>query len=566
MEYKKLSELYEKLISTTKRLEKIEILSNFLKKLSKEDKDVIYLLLGKIYPDYREEKIGISDKLVIKSISKATGFSDKEIIQKWKTLGDLGKVGEYFSKNKTQTNFQTKELTTKHVLDVLRKLPTLEGKGTVSQKLSLITELFTSASPLEAHYLVRTLLGDLRIGIQESTIREAISKAFFKGLASKEVQNAIDKTNDLALVFKIAKDKDLEELKKLKLIVGVPIKAMLAQKVLNIKEGFKVVGKPCAIEYKYDGFRLMIHKKDNKIFLFTRRLENVTKQFPEIVEYSLKYVKASSFILDSEVVGYDRKTKKYTSFQAISQRIKRKYDIKKLMEKLPVEINVFDILYYNGSSVLNEPFEKRTALIKKIIENKPYKIICAKQIITSNEKEAEEFYKKALRDGQEGVMMKNLKSSYKPGRRVGNMIKIKPEERDLDLTITRAEYGVGKRSGWLSSFTLACKGDDGKFLEIGKVGTGIRELENSGGVTFKQLTKLLKPLIIKEKGKEVFVKPKIIISVTYQEIQKSPTYNSGLALRFPRVVALRPDKPLSEITSLKEIKSYLNKKRNWRFG
>jgi DNA ligase-1 len=305
---------------------------------------------------------------------------------------------------------------------------------------------------------------------------------------------------------------------------------------LTIKDGFKALGTPCAVEYKYDGFRLLIHKNKKEIKLFTRSLENVTNQFPEVVEYIKQYVDGDSFILDCEAVGYDRKTKHYTDFQAISQRIRRKYHIEKLQKELPVEVNVFDILLYNGKSQLDEPFIERTKLLRKIVKNHPYKIISSKQIITSDEKKTKEFYNQAIKDNQEGIMMKSLNAEYKPGRRVGHMLKIKPDERDLDLVITGAEYGTGKRSGWLSSFILSCRGKKkGEFLEIGKVGTGIAEKDNE--ITFESLTKKIKPLIIEEKGKNVKIKPKIIVAVTYQEIQKSPNYDSGWALRFPRFTA-----------------------------
>jgi len=567
MRYQKLAELYESLSGTTKRLEKIKILSDFLKELHESDKEVLYLLLGDIYPEYDERKIGISSQLAIKAISKATGTEKDKIIKEWKSLGDLGKVSEKLTKHKKQSTLQSHILTTEKVLDNLRKLPALEGKGTVDKKIALITELLTSASPVEALYLVRTLIGDLRIGIQESTIRESMAKAFFKEEkeSAGRVQDAINKSNDLAEVFDVARTGKENDLGKIKIEVGKPIKAMLAQKVKTIKEGFEAVGKPCAIEYKYDGFRLIIHKKGEKVLLFTRTLENVSKQFPEVTDYIKKYVKGDSFILDSEAVGFDKKTKEYKPFQSVSQRIKRKYDIEKVQNELPVEVNVFDVLYYNGKSLLNEPFKKRTELVKKIIESHPYKIIHSKQIITGDEKKAEEFYKQALRDRQEGVMMKNLSSDYSPGRRVGNMVKMKPEERDLDLVITGGEYGKGKRSGWLSSFILSCK-SDGKFLEIGKVGTGIKEKKEEG-ISFDELTKKLKPLITEEKGKDVKIKPKIVVSVTYQEIQKSPTYSSGFALRFPRFTALRPDKSPSEITTLKEVeKDFEKQKRNWKYG
>lgn len=557
MLYSKLAELYENLGNTTKRLEKIEILSKFLEYLSEKDKDILYLLNGEIYPTYDERKIGISNQLVIKAISKASGNSPDKVVQEWKKIGDLGKVAEKLINTKKQsTLFLKSHLTTDKVIENLRKLPELEGEGTIEKKLILITELLVSASPIEALYIVRTLLGDLRIGIQESTIRESLAKAFFNSdkESSKIIQEAIDHSNDLAKVFLISKKGKISEFDKISLEVGKPIKAMLAQKVKNIEEGFKAVGKPCAIEYKYDGFRLIIHKKDSKIKLFTRKLENVTKQFPEAVEYIQKYVRGESFILDSEAIGYNKKTKEYTPFQAISQRIRRKYNIEKIREELPIEINVFDILYYNGKSLIKEPFEKRTQLIRKIIKETPYKIVSSKQIITDDLNKAEEFYKKALKDNQEGIMMKNLSTAYQPGNRVGHMLKVKPSEKDLDLVITGAEYGTGKRSGWLSSFILSCMGkEEQEFLEIGRVGTGIKEKDEQEGVSFNELNDLLKPLIIKEQGKDVKIKPKIVVAVTYQEIQESPNYSSGWALRFPRITSLRPDKPLSEIASLQEI-------------
>jgi DNA ligase-1 len=419
-------------------------------------------------------------------------------------------------------------------------------------------------------YLIRTLIGDLRIGVQESTIKYAMLKAFFsnkKEIAPK-IQRAIDRSNDLSAVFKLAKTGKIKELEKIKLEVGKPIKAMLAQKAATIKEAFKQLGSPLAIEYKYDGFRLLIHKNKDKITLFTRRLENVTKQFPEVEKYIREYIKGDSFILDSEAVGYDRKTKKYTDFQAISQRIRRKHNISELEKKLPVEVNIFDILYYNGKSLLEIPFEKRAKLIREIVTSHPYKLISSKMKITDNEKEVEKFYKEALKNNQEGIMLKNLNAEYKPGRRVGHMLKLKPEENELDLVITGGEWGTGKRSGWISSFILSCKKGN-KYLEIGKVGTGVREKETQDDkITFDKLTEILKPLIIKEKGKNIEVKPKIIVTIHYQDIQKSPNYESGWALRFPRITALREDKPLSEIATLKEIEEDFknSKHENWKYG
>ncbi len=557
MKYEKFVEYYEKASKTTKRLEKIEITSEFLKEL--EEPEYVYLILGEIYPEYDERKIGISQQIVIKALSKSTGILEKEIVKEWKKIGDLGEVAQKLTENKKQFTLESTTISTKKVLENLRKLTTLIGKGTVGKKLGLISELLTSSTPLEGKYLARTLIGDLRIGIQESTIKDSVAKAFFKEdeTAKEIIQKAIDKTNDWKKVLEIAKRGNLEELKAIKIEIGNPIKVMLAQKVDNLEEGFKTVGKPCAIEYKYDGFRLIIHKKENEVKLFTRKLEEVTKQFPEVENYVKEYIKGESFILDSEAVGFDKETKKYTSFQAISQRIRRKYDIEEISKKLPIEVNVFDIIYYEGKSFIEEPFKKRSEFLRKIIKEIPYKIICSKQIITESLEEAKEFYEEALKNNQEGVMMKNLDAEYKPGKRVGQMIKIKPNENEMDLVITGAEYGTGKRSGWMSSFILSCKNEE-EYLEIGKVGTGIKE-KSEEGVSFEELTQILKPLITKEEGKNVKIKPKIVVTVTYQEIQKSPNYSSNFALRFPRVNALRLDRDTFDIATINDVKENFQK-------
>jgi len=570
MRYEKLAQLYEDLSSTTKRLEKIDILSKFLEHVSEEDSYLLYLIEGNIYPDYDERRIGISNQIAIKAIAKATGSTPAKVASQWKKVGDLGQVAKELTKTKKQMTLASHLITTKKVIDNLRKLPELEGKGTIDKKLALITELLTSATPIESLYLIRTLIGDLRIGVQESTIKYAILKAFFHNNKEYEerIQKAIDRSNDLSVVFNIARKKNIKKLDEIKLKVGHPIKAMLAAKAKNIEDAFKQLGTPLAIEYKYDGFRMLIHKANGKVTLFTRSLENVTKQFPEIEAYVNEFIKAKSFILDSEAVGFNRNTKKYTDFQAISQRIRRKYKIEELQKKLPVEVNVFDILYYNGESQLEKPFKKRRELIEKIITNHPFKLIESKFKITSDKKEIETFYKKALANNQEGIMMKNLDAEYKPGRRVGHMLKLKPEENELDLVITGGEWGKGKRAGWISSFILSCK-QGNKYLEIGKVGTGISEKETEdNNITFTNLTELLTPLIIKEKGKSIEIKPKIVVTVHYQDIQKSPNYESKWALRFPRITALRNDKPLSEIATLDEIEEDFknSKHQSWKYS
>ncbi|MBT4135590.1 ATP-dependent DNA ligase [archaeon] len=556
MEYIKLCEIYEDLEKNSSRLKKAEILSEFLQKIKhSKNKDIIYLIQGKVFPDYSEKEFGISEQLCIKALAKSSGVSPKEITQKWKKLGDLGKVAEEVMTKKKQGTLFSHKLTTDKVLKNLQRLPDLVGRGTVDKKLSLISELLTSASGIEAKYIIRTLLGQLRIGVASGTIRDSIVETCFKEKTKENifaVQDSYDKITDFALVFEKA-CKGIKELQSTALVPGNPLKAMLALKAESVEDAFKKVGKPAIFEYKYDGFRMMINKnKKGEIKIFTRRLDNVTNQFPDVVKYVKEHVKAKSFILDSEAVGYDRKTKKYKPFQDISQRIRRKHHIEELVKKLPIEVNVFDILYYEGKALLNEPFEKRTKLLRKIIKNRKYHLKTAHQLITSDVKKAEKFYKEALDDNQEGVMIKNMESEYRPGSRVGHMLKLKPAENELDLVITAAEYGKGKRVGAFASFTLSCYDEKSKtFKEIGK-SSGLKE-KSELGLSFTELTKKLKPLIIKEHGRIAQIKPKIVVTILYQNIQRSPTYNSGFGLRFPRIIQLRPDRHAQDAATLKEV-------------
>ncbi len=343
-----------------------------------------------------------------------------------------------------------------------------------------------------------------------------------------------------------------ENLFKIKIRLFRPIKVMLAQKVNNIKEGFETVGIPAQIEYKYDGFRAQIHNKEGEIKIFTRKLEDVTKQFPDLVELAKKYIKAKNYIVEGEVIAYDFKENKPLPFQILSRRIKRKYDIEKMVKEIPIQANLFDIVYLEDE-VLSLPLKERRKKLEEIVESTE-QLKTAEKIISKDENEVKKFYNEALAKGHEGIMMKNLEAPYRPGKRVGYMVKLKPTLENLDLVIVAAEWGEGKRSGWLTSFYVAAFDDKSqKLVEVGKVSTGVKEKDQSG-VTYEELTNLLKPLIEKEEGKKVIVKPQVVVEVAYEEIQESPKYESGFALRFPRIVRLRLDKGVEDIDTISRIK------------
>lgn len=542
MKYSLISKYYEKLYSTSKRLEKTEILAELLKKTNKNLlKQVILLVQGRVFPIWDSRVLGVSDKLVLKVMASASGRDSKEIIKLWREIGDIGEVAEKIFTGKKQVTLFSKKLTVEKVFSNLEKLASIEGLSSTDKKLSLISELLSNASEKEAKYIVRTVLGDLRVGIGEGTLRDAIVQAFLtKTKENTElVQRAYDFTSDFSKVIE-----QILSGKKAKIELFTPLKVMLAIKSKDVETAFKTL-KKAMLEHKLDGFRIQAHKKGDTVQIFTRRLDNVSKQFPDLIK-AIKKVKGN-FIIDGEAVGYDPKTRKHLPFQKISQRIKRKFDIEATAKKLPVELNVFDILYYEGKSLIDKPFKERRKIIEKIIPKKPGEIQVSTGLITSSVDKAKKFYETSLKEGFEGAMAKNLEAPYKPGTRVGHMLKLKSIMETLDLLIVKGEWGTGKRSGWITSYTLACK--NGK--EIGKVGTGVKE--KSEGLTFEELTNLIKPLIQEEKGRNVKIKPEIIVEVAYEEIQKSPGYSSGYALRFPRILRLRTDK--KDVSDIKLVES-----------
>ena len=557
MQYSKLVRVYLELEKTTKKLEKADIIADFLKNAQKDDvRDVIHLLQGKIFAEYDERKIGMSSRLILKAISSSTGNPQDKVEKLWKEIGDLGKVVQELIKHRKQMTLSREELTVKKVVNNIRKLATFEGEGTVDKKIALVSELINSAEPEEARFVVAMILEELRVGVASGIIRDALAKAFDVNV--DEVENAYNLTTDYGEVAELLKEHGIKGLEKVSIHPGIPIKSMLAVLVSNTEEAFEALGKPAQFENKLDGFRVQIHKINEKnIKIFTRNLEEVSKQFPDIIEYA-KNIKAKEFILDAEAVAYDKKLKKHLPFQTISQRIKRKYDINESAEKFPVRLNVFDLIYYNHTNLMNIPLKERRTILERIVNEKKDEIILTNKVVTDNNKKAEKFFNDSLKQGDEGIMIKNLNSHYIPGRYVDGWAKLKNILEPLDLVVTKAEYGNGKRSKWITSYTIACKsGND--LLEIGKVSTGVKEKGEE--LTYDDMTKLIKPLILHEKGKEVIVKPKIIIEVAYEEIQKSTTSSSGYSLRFPKVLKMRSDKPLNEISDINLVNKIYSSQR-----
>ena len=551
MNFNDLSLKLDEISQNSGLLRKVDIISELLSNSHEKDiTNIIYILQGKFAPEYEKIKLGISNKLILKSLSKVSGI-DMGIIEKmWADVGDIGQLSYDIIKSKKQNNLFNDKLMTSELIEQLNKMSKLEGKGSTEEKIKILIKLYSKSEANSVKYITRMCIQDMRIGAGFGVIRDSISKSF--NIEKKIIQSSYDIYPDIASIAHLIKKNGINFSKNIKMSPGKPIKVMLFQKAKDVESSFEKLGKELSAEYKYDGFRLQIHRNNDEIKLFTRNLEEVSKQFPDIISIVKSNIKSKNFIIDCEAIGINRKNGSWMPFQKVSRRIKRKYDIDKIINEIPISLRVFDIIY-EDNNLINTKFYERRKILENIVKHKKDYIELSELIITNSSDELNKFYKKSLKDGAEGIMLKNLSGIYKPGSRVGFGLKMKPTMENLDLVITGAEWGTGKRANWLSSFELSCKNKD-NFLTIGKMGTGIKEKDEEG-VSFGHLTKLLNKFIISESGKTVKLKPGIIVEVAYEELQKSENYNSGYALRFPRFVRLREDLSLDDVDDLTKIKS-----------
>ncbi|MFP4038274.1 MAG: ATP-dependent DNA ligase [Candidatus Nanohaloarchaea archaeon] len=537
MEFSRLVDYLEKVESTQANLEKTDHLAQLFQESGDELEDVVMLSLGRVSPRWEDLDLGVSSKTLVKIISKASGRREEEVEELWKTSGDLGDAAEKMIEGKKQQRLMNRDLTVENVAERLRKVAEMNQEGlsqSVDQdkKQKQLADLLSSAEPEEARYLARIILENLRIGIGEGTVRDALDRAFLDGENSEEVQRAYDYSNDFRKVASATR-KGLESLQEIDLELFRPVNSMLAQKVDTIEEGFETVGEPAAVDFKYDGLRAQIHVKDGEARIFTRRLENVTEQFPDVKACVEEQVDAENCIVDAEVVGV--KDGEVIPFQRLSKRIKRKYDIEKLRREIPVEVRPFDLIYLE-ESLMEAPYSERWEQLESVVEeSEDLKLV--DHTVTSEKERVNEMQQESLSQNHEGVMMKSMEARYKPGKRVGYMVKLKPVMETLDLAVIGAEWSEGRKSGWLGRLKLGCWNEESREYEmVGRMSSGLTDKQ------LEEITERLKPLIESEDGRDVELRPEVILEVEYEEIQASPSYESGYALRFPRLKQFRDDK------------------------
>ena len=546
MKYEELVNVYEALGATTKRLEKTDILADFLETVETEDLQKITLMaLGSVFPSWSEEEQGIGDKLVMKAVADAVGTSVDVVEDAIRDEGDIGAAAEKLFAKKTQMTFFSQALTVNFVYSQLRKLATITGNRSTAKKISNILELLSSASALEAKYICRTILEELRIGVGEGIIRDAISQAF--GVDKALAERAHMLTNDLGLVAEVAKTEGEEGLKKLSLVPGRPVKPMLAQLSDGIEISINEMG--CALcETKYDGIRMQVHKKDDEITIFTRRLENITLALPEAVDLIRNAFPDEDFIAEGEIIA--TRDGKPLSFQNILQRVRRKYNIEEAMEKVPIKIYLYDLLYFKEPT-LDEPIIKRREILESIVDdsNPNLSLSSLVKVTPDNIGDAIDLFNKSIEEGHEGIMIKNCSEPYIPGIRGKKMLKLKAEPETLDAVVVGGVKGIGKRGDYIGSYLIALRDENDELQTIARVGTGLSDDD------LANLTKKMEELIISEKGTKFTVHPKIVFEVSYGEIVKSPEYSAGYSLRFPVVKRIRDDKGLADIDTIERLES-----------
>ncbi|MHC1688393.1 MAG: ATP-dependent DNA ligase [Methanothrix sp.] len=539
------AELCGKVESVSGSLEKIDLASAFLSHLDEAELAVASnFIMGVVFAPSSDLVLGVGPSILYEALARACGCGSEKISEMLRATGDPGLVAAMAAEKKRPIGFAAfAEIDALSISDVYSRFLAVahaSGKKSQDAKVKNLQFLFSQASPLEARYIARLAIEDMRIGIGEGGARDAVAKAFSR--PAEDVERSYNLTNDMGLVAVSAKRGTLSELG---VMLNHPIKMMLAQLSEGIPAAMQELG-TAAIEWKYDGARVQIHKDGQKVRIFTRRLENVTASLPEIVSAARTQIRAKNAILDGEAVAIG-KDGRPVAFQQILKRFRRKYDVEKLAAQIPLRLFLFDIIYLEDRSVVDLPLTQRRKLLQETAADPT---LLADQVLTGDLNEVENIYRRALDAGHEGLMLKNPSSVYAPGKRGKNWLKIKPVMETLDLVVIGAKWGEGRRASFLGSYRLGCmETETGRILDVGWVATGLTD------EALSDLTDMFREMIVVQKGMEVELKPAVIFEVAYEEIQKSPNYSSGFALRFPRLVTVRDDKSLDEADTIERVTS-----------
>jgi len=565
--------------NTTKRLELTQHLVDLFK-ITPADiiPKVVYLLQGKLRPDHEGVEIGIAEKIAIKSLSKSSGISIKKIEDEYKDTGDFGQVASKILEQKTQTTFLSQNITVERVYDTLYKIAELKGARSQDMKMKYISSLLNDATPTEGGFIAKIITSNLRLGIADYTILDALSVAY---TGSKEnrpaLEHAYNVCSDLGKVSQSVAEKGLESLKDFQVTIFSPIRPMLAERVKSPQEAHEKMGSEFASEYKLDGERVQVHRQEEKIVLYSRSLENITRYYPAIVENIGKALKSDEIILEAEVVAINDDTGEFLPFQELMHR-RRKYKIAQAVQEYPITVNFFDILLVDKKSCLEVPYSERRKLLEKNVTEDAFAKIMP-MVLVKTDSEVEDSLENAINSGCEGIMLKQLDSPYRAGARASNWLKLKREYRNelgdsLDLVVVGAFYGRGRRTGRYGALLLSAYDDKtDEFPSICKVGTGFTDesLDQFYQILSDKITVKKDPRIQSGLEADVWFEPETVIEIVASEITLSPIHKvamdkirkgSGLALRFPKFTGkIRFEKTSENATNIDEIVTLYNSQK-----
>ena len=546
MKYQELVDVYSALEATTKRLEKTDIISDYLKKIDANTIGKVALLLrGGVFPAWSSEEIGIGTKLVERAVAEAVGTTQANVEDTVRDEGDIGLACIKLYSKKSQMTFFSQPLTINFVFDSLQKLSKISGSRSTNRKISIILELLSQASPTEAKYLTRTITEELRIGVGDGIVRDAIAQAF--DIDKKVIERAQMLTNDFSIVARTALLEGANGLGKLNLTPGTPVKPMLAQLSPPVAEIIPEIG-TAICETKCDGIRVQVHSNGDEIKIFTRRLENITTALPEIVELFDENLPHDDYIVEGEVIA--TRDGKPLPFQNILHRVRRKYNVEEAMENVPLKLYLFDLLYYK-EPMIDEPLMVRRETLEEIVDTNDDAMNLSTMIVGTpdNIDEIEELFNSSIAAHHEGIMIKNASEPYIPEIRGKKMLKYKAEPETLDMIVVGGTYGIGKRGDFIGSYLVALRDDNDEFKTVAYAATGLDD------ATLEYLTEKMKELEISTKGREIIVEPKIVLEIAFSEIVESPEYETGYSIRFPVVKNIRKDKGPGDVDTVERLLS-----------
>ncbi|WP_238544008.1 ATP-dependent DNA ligase [Methanomethylophilus alvi] len=580
MQFGDLAEVFDRLEKTSSRLEMTDILAEFFRNVKPEEiRKTIYLSVGRLHPDFVPLELGMADKLVLKAIASVSGRRSEEVEDLWTKTGDPGEVAEMLIAKKKQMTLFSEPLSFQNVIEGLTAIENASGKDSQDKKMKLLARMLHDSSPLEARYLCRIVTGRMRVGAGTMTAMDALASAFASKEDRPDIERAFNITCDMGLVAETLASGGLDAVKGIEVSVGNPVKVMLAERLRSLPEIMERLGGKCAFEYKYDGIRVQAHIKKGPggfVKLFSRRLEDLTSNFPDIGEALLRQLKGREAIVEGECVAYDPDTGTLQPFQNVTHR-RKKHGMEKAVEDIPVRIFLFDMLYCNGEDYTLKPYSFRRMRLEssfKDDDSERYDRIgyTSRAIIDSDEK-AQKFFDGAIAARCEGIMAKSLSedSVYRAGSRGFLWIKYKKDYTQalvdsFDLTVVGAFYGMGKRAGKYGALLMAAYDPDtGRFGTACKLGTGFDDafLDAMPGLLEKYRCETKPASLDAEMVPDVWFIPGVVLEVTAADISLSPIHtiaygtvkeDAGLGLRFPRFTGrVRDDKTPEQCTTASEI-------------